>query len=97
MGLELKVPSKYTDMTVKMQVTYSIGRLCLAFAEGVPFADRVTLAVKALVFARVDVVVLSFLLVVLAGATATVEAFGGLAFDFAEVDLTVTSGALLAS
>ena len=100
MGLELKVPSKYTDMTVKMQVTYSIGRSRLAFAEGVPFADRVTLAVEALVFAEVDVaVLLSFLPVVLAGVTAAAEVLGGLAFDFAGVDLTAASetGALLGS
>ena len=87
-------------MTVKMQVTYSIGQSRLAFAEGVPFADGVTLAVEALVFARVDVAVLSFLPLVLAGAmTATAEAFGGLAFDFAGVDLTAASeaGVLLAS
>ena len=99
MGLELKVPSKYTDMTVKMQVTYSIGRSRLAFAEGIPFADGVTLAVEALVFAGVDVAVLSFLLVVLAGVTAAAEVLGGLAFDFAGVDLTAASetGALLGS
>ena len=81
-----------------MPVTYSIGRSRLAFAEGVPFADGVTLTVEALVFAGVDVaVLLSFLPLVLAGVTAAAEAFGGLAFDFAGVDLTVTSGALLAS
>ena len=84
-------------MTMKMPVTYSIGRSRLAFAEGVAFADGVTLAVEALVFAGVDMVVLSFLLVVVAEVTAAAETFGGLAFDFAGVDLTVTSGALLAS
>ena len=84
-------------MTMKMPVTYSIGRSRLAFAEGVAFADGVTLAVEALVFAGVDVVVLSFLLMVVAEVTAAAETFGGLAFDFAGVDLTVTSGALLAS
>ena len=99
MGLELKVPSKYTDMTMKMPVTYSIGRSRLAFAKGVAFADGVTLAVEALVFAGVDVAVLSFLPLVLAGVTAAAEAFGGLAFDFAGVDLTAASeaGVLLAS
>ena len=80
-----------------MWYAYSIGRF--AFVEGVPFADGVTLAVEALVFAGVDVAVSSFLLVVLAGATAAAEAFGGLAFDFAGVDLTAASetGALLGS
>ena len=99
-------------MTVKMQVTYSIGRSHLAFAEGVPFAEDVAfaegvpfadgaaLAVEALVFAGVDVaVLLSFLPVVLAGVTAAAEVLGGLAFDFAGVDLTAASetGALLGS
>ena len=72
----------------------------IAFAEGVPFADRAALAIKALVFARVDVaVLLSFLPVVLAGVTATTEVLGGLAFDFVGVDLTAASetGALLDS
>ena len=80
-----------------MQVTYSIGRL--AFAEGVPFTDGVALAVEALAFAGVAAAVLSFLPVVLVGVTAAAEALGGLAFDFAGVDLTAASeaGALLAS
>ena len=93
-----------------MWYAYSIGRFAfvegvpfaedVAFAGGVPFADGAALAVEALVFAGVDVaVLLSFLPVVLAGVTAAAEVLGGLAFDFAGVDLTATSetGALLGS
>ena len=88
-----------------MWYAYSIGHFAfvegvpfaedVAFAEGIPFADRAALAVKALVFAGVDVaVLLSFLPVVLAGVTAAAEVLGGLAFDFTA---TSETGALLDS